>query len=631
MTTTTQLELAERYIRSTNVSVFLTGKAGTGKTTFLRHIVSTINKRVVVLAPTGVAAVNASGVTIHSFFQLPLCPYLPDVKELVTEYQMPGKYTKLKKEKIKVIRTLDLVIIDEISMVRADLLDAVDMTLRRYRRNSKPFGGVQLLMIGDVQQLPPVVKDDEKQYIEQVYPSPFFFHSKALQQSHFITIELTRIFRQQDQHFITLLNNIRENRFDRDTLNTLNARYNPNFNPKDSEGYIRLTTHNFQANSVNQRKLDALKSEPFVLKAIIDGTFPESSYPTDPQLTLKNGAQVMFVKNDSYGHEYFNGKIATVEGYDPDEGVAVVDQQGSHIVVKPERWDNIKYEVDETDNQIKQKIEGFFMQYPLRLAWAITVHKSQGLTFDKVVVDLASAFTYGQVYVALSRCRTLEGLVLASPISSRCVFDNEDVLNFNRSFPSHEKVESELHRFQSSYFYELVYELFDFSLLFSVAEKLNGLFQQFLKRQLPNETKKIHDLTNNDMVDMLNVSERFHKQLSNIGLQNGGKVDDPYLLERIAKGVEYFSMQLEQLLLRYAPIMEVKIGNKTVAADFDELSVEFRDLLEQKKLCMKRVGDKGFSPQIYNQAKVDFLLSKEKKTVSKKASYRSRRRKKTEQ
>lgn len=623
------LELAEQYILSTNVSLFLTGKAGTGKTTFLHRIANSGKKRSVVLAPTGVAAVNAGGVTIHSFFQLPLCPYLPDVKELVTEYQMPDKFKHLRKERIRVIRTLDLLIIDEISMVRADLLDAVDMTLRRYRRSSKPFGGVQLLMIGDVQQLPPVVTDDERPYMEKVYSSPFFFHSKALQRTHYVTIELTHIFRQQDEHFISLLNNIRDNHFDRDTLEALNARYNRTFNPPDSEGYIRLTTHNYQADNVNQRKLAALTSHPFELRATIEGNFPFTSYPTDAILTLKVGAQVMFIKNDSSGHDYYNGKIATVEGYDSEEGVAVIDQEGNHIVVNPERWENVKYEVDPDDNQIKQKVDGTFIQYPLRLAWAITVHKSQGLTFDKVIIDAASAFTYGQVYVALSRCRSLEGLVLVSPISPNCVFDNADVMEFNSSFPAIERVQQDLGQFKNGYFVELLGELFDFSALMRSAERINELFVHHLSRQLPDVTRKMNQLANNDIVNIANVGEKFRSQITKILISNGNNVDDPYLLERIAKGVAYFSDQLEQALLSAAPLIEIEIGNKEVAANFDEWAVELRDNIQLKQLCMRRIGESGFSVEVYNKAKVDFLLDKEQRgSANKKNSYRQRRVKK---
>ncbi|MBQ1408970.1 MAG: helix-turn-helix domain-containing protein, partial [Bacteroidales bacterium] len=620
----TQLELAEQYVTSTNVSVFLTGKAGTGKTTFLHRIAESVKKRSVVVTPTGVAAVNAAGVTIHSFFQLPLCPYLPDVKELVTEYQMPDKFKQLRKEKIKVIRTLDLLIIDEISMVRADLLDAIDMTLRRYRRNSKPFGGVQLLMIGDVQQLPPVVTDEEKPYMDKVYKSPFFFHSKALQKLHYVTIELTHIFRQQDEHFISLLNNIRDNRFDQATLDALNARYDRSFNPPDSEGYIRLTTHNYQADNVNQRKLASLTSPSFELRATVEGNFPPTSFPTDQNLILKVGAQVMFIKNDSSGHSYYNGKIATVEGYDSEEGVAVVDQEGNHIIVNPERWENIKYEVDPEDNQIKQNVDGTFIQYPLRLAWAITVHKSQGLTFDKVIIDAASAFTYGQVYVALSRCRSLEGLVLATPISPNCVFDNMDVLEFNNSFPTEESVQQGLGQFKVGYYIELLGELFDFSALMRSAERVNEIFHRYLSHQMPVETQKMNQLANNDIVNIASVGEKFRSQINKILMSNGNNIEDAFLHERIAKGVAYFSAQLEQALLTAAPLLEIEIGNKMVASDFDEWAAELRDNIQLKQLCMNRVGENGFATEVYNKAKADFLLSKENEGSSKKVSYRQR-------
>lgn len=609
---TEPIELAERYIRTTNVSVFLTGKAGTGKTTFLHRIASTVNKRCVVVAPTGVAAVNAAGVTIHSFFQLPPCPYLPDVKELVTEYQMPDKFKSLRKERIKIIRTLDLLIIDEISMVRADLLDAVDMVLRRYRRNSRPFGGVQLLMIGDVQQLPPVVTDEERPYMERVYPSPFFFHSKALQRVGYVTIVLTKIFRQQDEAFIALLNNIRDNRFDGSTIAALNARCKPAFDPPDSEGFIRLTTHNYQANSVNRSKLEALKTKAYELKATVEGNFPETSYPTEALLTLKQGAQVMFVKNDSNGGAYFNGKIATVEGYDKEKRVAVVDRDGNHIVVGRERWENVKYVVDEGDGQIRQVVDGVFVQYPLKLAWAITVHKSQGLTFDKVIVDAASAFTYGQVYVALSRCRSLEGLVLATPISNRCVFDNEDVARFNRSFPSPEQVREELSASQTQYFYDAVFELFDFSLLLRCMDRLNALFQQHLRRLQPVLSQQAADWYSGAVGTFMTVAEKFRDQLSRIRMQNGGNTDDEYLRQRIAKAVEYYAEQLEQSAQQAKLLLELKIANKAVAADYGERVDEYRDEVGLKQLCFKRVGEKGFSIEVYNQAKVDFALGKDK-------------------
>ena len=608
----TQLELAEKYINSTNVSVFLTGRAGTGKTTFLHQVVRTVSKRFVVLAPTGVAAVNASGVTIHSFFQLPLCPYLPDVKELVTEYQMPDKFKSLHKEKMKIIRTLELLIIDEISMVRADLLDAVDMTLRRYRRSAKPFGGVQLLMIGDVQQLPPVVTDVERPYMEKVYPSPFFFHSKALQKTNYITIELTRVFRQQDENFIQLLNNIRDNKLDKATLQALNDRFIPGFNPPDGEGYIRLTTHNYQSNNVNQKKLSELTTKEFELDASTEGNFPEASFPTEKRLILKRGTQVMFVKNDSHGQDYYNGKIGRVEDYDPEVGVAVVDGDGNRIFVKQERWENVRYQVDENDNQIKQVVDGVFVQYPLRLAWAITIHKSQGLTFDRVIVDAAQSFTFGQVYVALSRCRTLEGLVLVSPITEHCVFDNDDVMHFCEKVPDPDHVQKDLQAYQSGYYYELLYELFDFSAILRAGERLNRIFHLHLRNMFPDQTNKMKELYERQLVDIVTVSEKFRKQITQIGVQTNGEVGNPHLLERVKKGSAYFGEQLKHVLLTAAPLLELQLKNKAVAAELKEWSDEFYSAVGLKQRCLKRIEDKGFSTENYCQAKTDYFLDKEK-------------------
>ena len=306
-------EMAERYVKATGRSVFLTGKAGTGKTTFLKYITQTTAKRFVVLAPTGVAAINAGGSTIHSFFQLPLCPYLPDVKELITEYQMPERYRSLRKERVKIIRTLDLLIIDEISMVRADLLDAVDMTLRKYRHNDKPFGGVQLLMIGDAQQLSPVVKDTERHYMSQVYQSPYFFHSKALERLSYVTVELQKVHRQKDAEFLDILNAVREDRMTPQLLRKINERVGvPPVKQEDGTEPIRLTTHNVRADEVNSRKLAELPDDPSLFTAQIEGDFPEHSYPADEVLELKPGAQVMFIRNDSDG-KYYNGKLAKVE------------------------------------------------------------------------------------------------------------------------------------------------------------------------------------------------------------------------------------------------------------------------------------------------------------------------------
>ena len=620
MTRNPQIDLAERYVTETGMSLFLTGKAGTGKTTFLRHIATHCPKRHVVVAPTGVAAVNAGGVTIHSFFQLPFCPYLPDIPELVTEYQMPDQQRQLRKSKIDIIRTLELLIIDEISMVRADLLDAVDATLRRYRRNSQPFGGVQLLMIGDVQQLAPVVTEEERPYMERVYPSPFFFHSKALQRLRYITIQLTTIYRQQDSTFVQLLNNIRDNHFDETTLAALNARVTT---PSHSDGSepILLTTHNYQADRVNQQRLEALDTEPFTLTATVEGNFPDSSAPTDRTLVLKPGAQVMFVKNDSSGaHRYYNGKIATVEqvitNHSADGGtqqvVVVIDEDGERIYVTPERWENLRYEIDPADNQIKQSVDGIFMQYPLKTAWAITIHKAQGLTFDRVQVDAAHAFTYGQIYVALSRCRSLEGLTLLSPISSHNVFDSHDIAEFNSTLTTPQEAASQLDACRIQFYYSLLFELFDFSLLQHEVASLESLFQDNLRNTYPTQTSRLVDLVGNELATITSVAERFRRQLISIS-QMPENDATPLLAERIGKAAVYFLEQTKAIGDKVLPMLDLTVDNKETAKRLADIADRLNSAYGLKTALLEKVKQHGFDINAYQKCKVDFTLEKPKK------------------
>ena len=627
---TPQLQLAERYVNDTNVSLFLTGKAGTGKTTFLHHIADTSPKRHAVLAPTGVAAINAGGVTIHSFFQLPLCPYLPDVPELVTEYQMPSHRQGLRKNRIELIRTLELLIIDEISMVRADLLDAVDYTLRRYRRSSRPFGGVQLLMIGDVQQLPPIVTDAEKPYMDRIYPSPFFFHSKALARINYTTIELTTIFRQRDELFVGLLNRVRENRVDDATLSALNSRYNPSFEP-DTGDYIRLTTHNRQADAVNQRKLAELPAKSFFLDATVEGNFPETSYPTELQLEIKEGAQVMFIKNDVSGnHRFYNGKIATIKGMAQrtDEAgntvqhVIAVDSDGDEIEVGRYSWENVKYELDKSDNQIKQKVDGTFTQFPLRLAWAITIHKSQGLTFDHVIIDAGSAFSYGQVYVALSRCRTFEGIVLRTPITRSCLFSSEEVNRFNNTIPQLSDVQANLGIRQMDYFYDELYELFDMTPAVVATERLNSIYHSRLRGLFPERAAKLSNIVGGALADLAAVSERFRNQLAQIkarqyAIIEQGRVAEEmravadYRDERVSRALDYFHRQLDSCGADIMPLCSAEIDNKDNAREFKEAADRVTDAVAMKAFCLRRMQADGFSVEGYQQAKVDYILNDE--------------------
>lgn len=624
-----EFELAERYVMETGVSLFLTGKAGTGKTTFLRHIVEHCTKRSVVVAPTGVAAVNAGGVTIHSFFQLPLCPYLPDVPELVTEYQMPEHKRQLRKSKQDIIRTLELLIIDEISMVRADLLDAIDNTLRHVRHSNRPFGGVQLLMIGDVQQLAPVVTDEEKPYMDRVYPSPFFFHSKSLQRLQYVTIQLTTVYRQQDPAFLSLLNNIRDNQFNAETLAALNAQVQlPGAKKEDANGCsdpILLTTHNYQADQVNQRRLAELEGREHKFKAVVTGNFPESSIPTDMVLTLKKKAQVMFVKNDSSGaHRYYNGKIGTVDDFSEEvdeEGnshavIIVVDEDGESIRVTPEKWENIKYEIDPADKQIKQYTDGTFSQYPLRTAWAITIHKAQGLTFDRVQVDAANAFAFGQVYVALSRCRSLQGLTLLSPLTSRCGFASRDIEQFNATFTPAEQAKSMVSTYQLQYFYDKLFELFDFSALQHEVEQLNRCCQDNLRTTYPKQCAQLTKMTG-DVASFCNVSERFHGQLTAIS-QLSQDQSKPLLDERVAKAATYFLSQLQPIDDTLQLILSVSIDNKEVRRRVDEVGERLFAQIGLKIELLNMVQHEGFSIQRYQAVKVDKTLARNDKKKKKK-------------
>lgn len=606
--------LAEKYVQETGKSVFLTGKAGTGKTTFLRHIVAETTKRCAVVAPTGVAAVNAGGVTIHSFFQLPLCPYLPDVKELVTEYQIPEKYRTLRKERIQIFRTLDLLIIDEISMVRADILDAIDATLRRYRRDDRPFGGVQLLMIGDIQQLPPVVTDAEKPYMEQVYPSPFFFNSKALRKLQYIVIELQKIHRQSDAEFMSILNDIRSASPGRATLRTLNSRLDPGFVPPENPHWIRLTTHNYQADAVNREKMDALKGKPVSFDAEIDGNYPENSYPADTSLVLKVGAQVMFTRNDTSGDRlYYNGKIGTVTALKPD--IVVTDEEGNEIAVQKEKWENIKYDISSEDNEIKALVDGTFTQYPLRPAWAITIHKSQGLTFDRVVIDAGKAFSFGQVYVALSRCRTLEGIVLSSSISSRCTFSNQEVAAFEDSYTPEEMAEAGFDRCRLDFFTEKLCEAFNLKRLKYLYGKLNGIWQNELVRLFPTLSKTFGSLADTSpdteikgFNELSEIGVRFQTQLKRIIDADGTKNTDGVLAGRISKAAAYFDVQLSALAKIAAPMALAEIENKETRKIFKVAFENFLKELKFRILLYEDIVLSGFDVKRSAKIKTDSEL-----------------------
>ena len=609
--------LAERYIQETGISVFLTGKAGTGKTTFLKHIVAGCSKRLAVVAPTGVAAVNAGGVTIHSFFQLPLCPYLPDVKELVTEYQMPEKNRSLRKDRVKILRTLELLIIDEISMVRADILDAIDATLKRYRKNDRPFGGVQLLMIGDVQQLPPVVTESEKPFMDQVYPSPFFFNSRAFRKLGYIVIELNKIHRQRDAEFTSMLNDIRTGNPSDQTLERLNRRLDPGFDPPSGEYWIRLTTHNHQSDAINREKMDALKGKSMIFKAEIDGNYPESAYPTETELRLKKGAQVMFTRNDTSGNSmYFNGKIGTVTSLYPE--IIVTDENGNEIIVNQEKWDNVRYEINPETQEIQAVNDGSFTQYPLRAAWAITIHKSQGLTFDRVVIDAGKAFSFGQVYVALSRCRSLDGIVLTTPITRKCTFRNMEVSIFENGYTPENQAVGSLDNYRESYLVDKICSTFSLGRIASLSLKLEKLWKGSLGSVYPKISARFTALVTGQDEDfsgveaIASVGTRFQSQIREIFADQSRCTEDrdAFVNERISKACAYFTAQLGYYAKSIAPTCLVEIENKETQKVFKNIAEELlKELIFRLSLYRATMAD-GFSVKLFSRVATECELEK---------------------
>ncbi len=565
------LRLAFDFVQYTNRSIFLTGKAGTGKTTFLKDLKQISPKRMIVVAPTGVAAINAGGVTIHSFFQLPFHPYIPSFylpQQNIgrqAENSDPAGY-KMSHEKINIIKSLDLLIIDEISMVRADTLDAIDSALRRYKNRYLPFGGVQLLMIGDLQQLAPVIKDEDNEILSKYYDSYFFFGSKALCSTDYVTIELKHIFRQNDQIFIDLLNRIRDNKVDQDVLAELNKRYIPDFDPDSGGGYIILTTHNHQARTINDSKLEKLPGKAHSFTATIKDEFPELSYPNATELILKTGAQVMFIKNDlSKDKLFFNGKIGKVEYFDDDIIVVKCPDDESSIRVEKAEWQNTKYTLNEETREIEETVIGTFTQYPLRLAWAITIHKSQGLTFDRAIIDASAAFAHGQVYVALSRCRTLDGIVLSSRINNRSIIDNPHISGFISDLTKGLPDRNQLDESKKAYKRQLLSELFDFSSLINKLSYCLKLVSEHNDKLTGNLKIKLEKILSAVRTDLNEVSEKFQPQLKNMLDRNPEPEANITLQERLKKAAVYFCDKLE------AAIKEV--SGDSVAVETDNRAV----------------------------------------------------------
>lgn len=540
-----ELDLAWEIVEDTGENLFLTGRAGTGKTTFLKKLKENSSKRLVVLAPTGIAAINAGGMTIHSFFQLPFAPFIPE-----TAFSSGGgKYSfRFGKEKRLLLRSLDLIVIDEISMVRADLLDAIDNVMRRFRDRTRPFGGVQLLLIGDLQQLPPVETEEEARLLREYYDTPYFFSSQALGKAGFCMVELNTVYRQKDPVFLHLLNSIREKRCTKEVLDSLNARYIPDFRPGKDEGYIRLVTHNHQAAAINSAELEELPGPSFFFPAQIEGIFPPASFPTGESLELRAGAQIMFVKNDSSGKgRYFNGMIGRVVSLSPDSIRVSSSACGEEFDLVPEVWTNARYVLDRDSKEIREEIDGTFRQYPLKLAWAVTVHKSQGLTFDKAVIDVGSSFAHGQAYVALSRCRSLEGLVMSSPLTDGAVICDTKVKEFTEDARRGVPDKASLAAMRKAYSVRVLEDLFDFSRIMEDIRHYVKASEEYLQVMYPQLVSSYCDEAAAVRSGILDVSDRFRVQYTRIAASSTDLSSDALLRDRIRSGCTYFKDRLAQV------------------------------------------------------------------------------------
>ncbi len=600
-----KIELLNRFVQNTDVHIFLTGKAGTGKTTFLRNLAANTYKRMVVVAPTGVAAINAGGVTIHSFFQLPFGPIVPEGQQMADSGQHSLSFlsNKISKTKLKIIRSLDLLVIDEISMVRADLLDAVDAVLRKVRRSSDAFGGVQVLMIGDIQQLAPVARQNEWELLQPYYKSVYFFDSHVLKNNPYICVELNQIYRQNDEDFIKILNQVRNNKLDKQSADLLNQRFLPDFEPEDKDGYITLTTHNSQADEINEHKLSQIKSEMLTFEAEIKGIFPENAYPTKEILELKVGAQVMFVKNDpSPEKQYYNGKIGKIISYKKNEGL-VVQCDDDVINVTPVQWQNFEYTLNEDTNEIEEKEIGSFTQIPLRTAWAITIHKSQGLTFDKVVLNAEMAFAHGQVYVALSRCTSLKGLVLKSKIQNNVLFNDNVINGFVDKIPSLEPDNEQLIKEEYKFFHQMIIDLFSFGNLETQMNKLAKVLREndnIFEKDTVNDIVEKRKLFREEIID---VATRFARQVDSIFANPN--VDFDFLQERIKKASVYFFEKLN--ILEDIGNFINETDNKAVNLSVKTVLDMIREILYVKTACVNQTIN-GFDVEKY-------LELKNKKTI----------------
>mgnify|MGYP002651344846 CR=1 FL=1 len=614
-TSNTLFQLAADLVNQSNRSLFLTGKAGTGKTTFLKYIRENCAKQMAVLAPTGVAAINAGGVTIHSFFQLPFSPFLPTSTGTgfsAAENQPVNRHNLISRlrfndEKRKTLRQLELLVIDEISMVRCDLLDAMDMILRHFRRRPyERFGGLQLLFIGDMFQLPPVVKDAEWSLLQEHYDSPYFFSSHVLKEEPPLYIEFDKIYRQSEEQFINVLNQVRNNRLEQDGLALLDSRFQPELQRSKDDGYIVLTTHNEQAKNINTLALKKLEEKAIIYKAEVEKDFPPSAYPAEENLHLKTGAQVMFIKNDSAekGKRYFNGKIGWVTALEEDKITVQCKDEADEIEVEREQWQNIRYSVDKTAQSIQEEVLGSFSQFPLRLAWAITIHKSQGLTFEKAIIDAGEAFAPGQVYVALSRCTSLDGLVLKSRIRPGRLFTDQRIVQFSQQLSSSARLKQELEEARRHYQLQLLLDVFDFrNPLAGCAE----LKQYIAEHKTSFNTETIHwlDELTGHLQAADEVAQKFHNWLKAAFAKPDSPEENKALQERCAKAAVHFTTAINNtlILLQQSPAIT---DSKLHAKEYNE---QLKDIFVQLSFTKHLLSgfDGNLQPAEWLQRKKKFI------------------------
>lgn len=598
-----QFEHVLNFVNQTNQLVFLTGKAGTGKTTLLKYIRENTVKQIAVVAPTGVAAINAGGSTIHSFFQFPFSPFLPSLKENnIQDFSKNNLPTlKYNSQRLSIFRKLELLVIDEISMVRADLLDQIDATLRQTRKKWQlPFGGVQVMLIGDMHQLPPVVQQEEWRLLSEIYPSPYFFDSLVIRSNKPVYIELEKIYRQKEENFIDILNKVRNNNLSAIDLDLLNQHYKSDLSKEFIQSNITLTTHNRKADQINNELLSALSGKAYKYKCKVDGSFNEKNYPADEELVLKHGARVMFLKNNSEKN-YYNGKIGLITFINDEKIKIKCEEDFAEIEVVKESWTNVSYSLNKQTKGLEEQILGTFTQFPLRLAWAITIHKSQGLSFDKVIIDAAHSFSAGQVYVALSRCRGLSGLTLSSRINAESLFNDKNILNFSSTKQGHDEVTTIFNSSKTVYIKTLLLNLFDFTEIMQTRQDLGGVLQMY-KTKIHNDGLTWCTDLFSKLDNLYQISFKFRNQLTAMVDNSANPENDPSLQTRIREASHYFNKEVDVLVSNFKSFPAFTESKEAADELNTELQKLFEELYTKRSLFVSTVN--GFDLSAFLKAKL---------------------------